>query len=241
MRTLPVCLVLAACAAPKTELAQQAVSASNRSERDRAKDEHRKPVAMLAFFGTGPGMRVAEIGAGGGYSTELFARVVGPTGAVFALDTPNWDPASLAKAWQARLAKPEMKNTTHFTHQWDDPFPPEVSDLDAVYSVAVYHDCINEKSDSKKMNAVIFNALKHGGVYGIIDNSAKDGTGAAEVGRLHRIDEQFVKAEVLAAGFQLAGESDFLRNPADARDWNANSDVNKAHTQDLFALKFVKP
>ena len=124
-------------------------------------------------------MRVGELGAGGGYSTELFARAVAPGGVVFAQDTPNWDGPGLQKAWAARLARPVMKSTTHFLRQWDDPFPPEANDLDAVYSVAVYHDAIAEKSDSNKMNAAVFRALKRGGVYAIIDNSARAGSGTS--------------------------------------------------------------
>ncbi|HYY52645.1 MAG TPA: SAM-dependent methyltransferase, partial [Myxococcales bacterium] len=114
-------------------------------------------------------------------------------------------------------------------------------DLDAVYSVAVYHDAVAEKGDTAKMNQAVFAALKGGGVYAIIDNSAKAGSGSAEAERLHRIDEQVVRDEVQRAGFRLVAEDRFLRNPDDPRDWNADSSVNKTHTQDRFALKFVKP
>ena len=159
---------------------------------------------------------------------------------MIAQDSPNWDGPGLQKAWQARLAREPLKNTTHVMRQWDEPFPPETKDLDAVYSVAVYHDAVNEQSDTSAMNRAVFNALKPGGVYAIIDNSAQPGTGAAEVGRLHRIDEQLVRDEVTRAGFKLVGEADFLKNPKDPRDWNADSGVNKTHDQDRFALKFVK-
>ncbi|MGZ6143958.1 MAG: hypothetical protein ACXWLM_11510, partial [Myxococcales bacterium] len=238
--TRHVCLAAAlatACAAPQKP---QVTDETDRTERDRSMDAHRKPLPMLAFFGVAPGMRVGELGAGGGYSTELFARSVAPEGAVLAQDTPNWGVDWLDKAWKERLARPAMKNATHVVRQWDEPFPKEARDLDAVYSVAVYHDAINEKSDTLAMNRAVFAALKPGGVYAIIDNSARPGTGAADVGRLHRIDEQLVKDEVERAGFKLVAEGDFLRNPSDPRDWNADSTVNKVHTQDRFALKFVK-
>ncbi|MGZ6125357.1 MAG: class I SAM-dependent methyltransferase, partial [Myxococcales bacterium] len=230
-------VLAASCAASQKP---QVTDAADRTERDRSMDVHRKPVPMLGFLGVAPGMRVGELGAGGGYSTELFARSVGPQGAVFAQDTPNWDGPGLTKIWQDRLARPAMKNTTHFIRQWDEPFPPDLKDLDAVYSIAVYHDAIAEKSDTGRMNRAVFAALKPGGVYAIIDNSARAGTGAAEVERLHRIDEQLVRDEVQQAGFKLMNETDFLRNPSDPRDWNADSTVNKAHNQDRFALKFVK-
>ena len=125
-------------------------------------DEHRKPVEMLTFFELAPGMRVAELGAGGGYTTELLARAVGPGGVVFAQDTPNWDGPGLRKVWEMRLDRPALQNTKHVMRQWDEPLPPEARELDAVYSVAVYHDAIAEKQDTAKMNRAVFAALKSG-------------------------------------------------------------------------------
>ena len=238
---------MCACAAAQKPVqrvpadARQIVAAPDRAERDRSMDPQRKPVQMLEFFGTAPGMRVADLGAGGGYSTELWARAVGPSGSVYAQDTPDWGVEGLTKVWQARLARPALQNTKHEIRYWDDPFPDGVKDLDAVYMVAAYHDVLNEKRDVAAMNRAVFAALKPGGIFGIIDNSAKAGSGASDVGTLHRVDEQLVRDQVAAAGFKLAGEAGFLRNPADPRDWNADSGVNKTHDQDRFALKFIKP
>ena len=250
MRRCLLLLASLACAtrspmpAQDPSLARAVVDAPDRSERDRQMDSHRKPVEMLIFFAPQPGQRVGEIGAGGGYSTELFARAVGPSGKVFARDTPNWDGPGLQRAWQVRLATPALANTTHAMIQWDEPFPPEANGLDAVYSVAVYHDAIAEKGDTAKMNAAVFAALKPGGIYAVIDNSAKDGTFGGDADRLHRVDEALVREEVQRAGFKLAGQADFLRSPADTRDWSADPDKappDKVHTQDRFALRFVKP
>jgi predicted methyltransferase len=60
---------------------------------------------------------------------------------------------------------------------------------------------------------------------------------------LHRIDEAVVRSEVGAAGFQLAGEGDFLRNPADARDWNSSPGAAgpRRGTSDRFCLSSSKP
>jgi predicted methyltransferase len=231
----------AASLAPQPALAEEVVAAPDRLERDRSLDAHRKPAAMLTFLAIAPDMRVAELGAGGGYSTELFARAVGRGGMVFAQDTPNWDGPALKKTWEMRLERPPLRNTRHFLRQWDDPLPPDAKELDAVYAVAVYHDVIAEKYDTGKMNQAVFAALKHGGTYAIIDNSARPGAGAADVERLHRIDEQLVRDEVQRAGFRFAGEAAFLRNPSDTRDWNVDSRVNKTHDQDRFAIRFVKP
>jgi predicted methyltransferase len=247
------CCALAACAsgarnarpASDRSAAEAIVAAPDRNERDRGNDSHRKPVEMLTFFGIAPGQRIAELGAGGGYSTDLFARAVGPQGTVYAQDTPNWDGPGLQRVWQMRLAAPSMRNTQHVMRQWDDPLPPEAKDLDAVYAVAVYHDAIAEKSSTARMNESVFRALKRGGVYAIIDNSARPGSGSGDAPGLHRVDEQLVRKEVQRAGFRLVDDGAFLRNPADTRDWNADPTQGgvpgKVHTQDRFALKFVKP
>ena len=205
-------------------------------------DAFRKPAELLGFAGIAPGMRVADLGAGGGYSTELLARAVGPSGAVFAQDTPNWDGPGLQKIWVTRLAKPALGNTKHVMRQWDDPLPAEATNLDVVTFIAAYHDVVVEKSDENKLNRAVFAALKPGGVYIVVDNSARAGRGKEDCEPFHRIDEATVKDEVQSAGFKLAGEGGFMRNPSDSRDWNANPGEDpRSHTQDLFVLKFVKP
>ena len=239
-------LFLAACASTSTAsdgaLAKQVVASPDRSEKDRERDAFRKPVELLGFAGVAPGMHVADIGAGGGYTTELLARAVGPTGAVVAQDTPNWDGPGLQKAWETRLAKPALANTKHVMRQWEEPLPPEATNLDVVTFIAAYHDVIVEKGDENKLNRAVFAALKPGGVYIVVDNSARAGRGKEDCEPLHRIDEEVVKDEVQRAGFKLAGEASFMRNPSDTRDWNANPGNDpRTHTQDLFVLKFVKP
>ena len=90
------------------------------------------------------------------------------------------------------------------------------------------------------LNKAVFNALKPGGVYFIVDHAAKPGSGEEVLLSLHRIDEDIVKREVLAAGFVLEAEGDFLRNPKDDRskmvfDRELNRDT------DQFVLRFRKP
>ena len=110
--------------------------------------------------------------------------------------------------------------------------------LDLVTLVLNYHDITYLPVDRKKMNARIFEALKPGGHYVIIDHSGRPGTGITEGKTLHRIEESVVKDEVILAGFKLEAEGDFLRNPADTR--SEPSGEPKVPT-DKFALRFVKP
>jgi predicted methyltransferase len=219
------------------------VAAPDRTEADRALDEGRKPAAFLAALRVAPGMQVGELFAGGGYTTELLARAVGPTGKVYA-ENSKWVLDKFGAKWSERLARPVNANVVREDRELDSPFPPELDGkLDLVVTNANYHDAVWMKVDRTKMNAAVLAALRPGGHYVVADSSAKPGTGLAEVQTLHRIDEATVKSEVEAAGFKLERTDDALRNPADARDWNASPMAAgpKRGQSDRFILVFVKP
>jgi predicted methyltransferase len=188
-------------------------------------------------------MRVAEITAGFGYTTELLARIVGPEGKVYAQNSRFILEKFAEKGWSERLAKPVNKNVVRVDRELDDPLPPDATELDAVINVLFYHDTFWMKTDRARMNSAIFAALKRGGVYGIVDHSGRPRTGASEVQSLHRVEEKVVREEIEKAGFKLAAESAVLRNPNDSMDWNASPRAagEKRGTSDRFVLKFVKP
>src|SRR5258708_6160817 len=123
---------------------------------------------------------------------------------------------------------------------FEDPMPPEVSDgrLDLVTLMFNYHDLGFLKVDRDAMNKAVFKALKPGGIYVIADHSGRPGTGITESGTLHRVEEGFLRKEVDAAGFKLAADGKFLRNPNDPRDKNT---PDPPQPKDELMLKFVKP
>ncbi len=188
-------------------------------------------------------MRVAELGAGGGYTTELLARVVGPTGTVYGHNSPLILARFAEAPWSARLAKPTMRNVVRVDRPFDDPLPPDVHDLDQVWIVLFYHDTVWMGVDRARMNRRVFEALRPGGVYAIVDHSGRPGTGSSETQSLHRIEESVVVDEVTAAGFRLDARSDALHNPDDPRDWNDSPRVagERRGTSDRFVLRFVRP
>jgi len=220
-----------------------AVEAADRSVEDRKLDAGRKPAEVLAFFKLAPGQKIGELFAGGGYTSELMARIVGDSGKIYAQNSKEIMDRFARGPWTARAAKPVMKNVVGVELPPDAPFPPEAKDLDAVITILNYHDFVWQKVDRAKLNKLVFDRLKKGGVYGIVDHSAAAGSGTRDCETLHRIDEEVVKKEVLAAGFKLDGESDLLRHAYDARDWNSSPKAagEKRGTSDRFTLRFVKP
>lgn len=239
-------VVLAGCAhqlTPRSANSLKAlVAAPDRPDADRALDPGRKPVEFLAFTGVGEGMQVAELVAGFGYTTELLSRAVGPEGTVYGENPKLILERFAEKGWTDRLVG--LHNTKRLDRELENPFPDYLAgQLDLVVSNAVYHDTVWFQIDRSKMNKAVFRALKMGGAYVVCDSSAKPGAGVADAETLHRIEEQVVRDEVTQAGFQLQAEGNFLRNPADTRDWNASprEAAEKRGTSDRFCLRFVRP
>ncbi len=254
--------LLGGCASTPSSLtpsqATALVNAPDRSPGDRINDERRKPAEMLAFIGVRPGMTALDVSAGRGYTTELIARAVGPTGKVYGQrPIPRENaPAPAQPEGQAAPAPPQasaapvmptlaerartITNITPVQRPFEDPAPPEVttSALDLVTLMFNYHDFGHMGVDRARANAAIYKALKPGGIYVIADHAGRAGTGISEAGTLHRIEEAFVKQEVEAAGFRLVESGNFMRNPADPRDRNTPV---PAMAKDEFVLKFVKP
>jgi predicted methyltransferase len=203
----------------------------DRSDSDRVTDQRRQPEKLLEFYDVRPGMHVLDISAGAGYNTELLARVVGPSGVVYAQNTEKG-------RLDERMKKPVMAKVVSLVREFDDPVPPEVRNLDLVTFNFNYHDTTYLGVDRAKMNRAVFNALKSGGFYILADHSGRPGTGISEAKTLHRIEESVMRKEIEAAGFKFVSEGGFLRNPDDPRD----ASVFKPKVpNDEFVLKFVKP
>jgi predicted methyltransferase len=214
-----------AVTAPSAAIAA-AVADPARPAEDVARDADRKPAETLAFYDVQPGQVVFEFVAGGGYFTELLSRTVGSTGKVVA----------------SRLA-PERNKDGHLanvTAAPDSNWGLAPDSVDLVFTALNYHDVINLKIDRAPLLANMYEALKPGGTLAIIDHSAQAGSGTRDVGTLHRVDEDVVVSEVKAAGFELVGTSDLLRNPNDPRTLVVFDPAIRGKT-DCFVLKFRKP
>jgi predicted methyltransferase len=212
------------------------VAAPDRAAADRQTDQRRDPVKLLAFTGVKNGMTVLDMGAGGGYSTELMARAVGSSGKVYGQDFEG--NARAKERFEARMKTDAMKNVVAVARPFDDPLPADVKTVDLITFFFFYHDTTYMTVDRAAMNKKLFGALKPGGFLIIADHSAKPGAGTSVGKTLHRIEESALRGEVEAAGFKLVAGGDWLRHPEDPRDERV---FGSKVPVDEFVLKFQKP
>ena len=246
----PIRTLMLALAAGTTLLAASAMAAPSaavvaaladpaRTPQEKARDEPRKAAEVVEFAQVKPGDKVADMFPGAGYFTHIFAKVVGPTGVVY-------EAVGNAKESTPPPANPAYPNVKVDSQAWGEFGPPDK--LDVVFNSQFYHDLFNPQFDPPtggpeglaKVNKAIFDALKPGGVYVVIDHAGRPGTGYSENNTLHRVEESVVKDELAKAGFVLEAESNVLRNPADPRDKIVFDPSIRGKT-DQFMLRFRKP
>lgn len=221
----------------------RAVADEGRPGEDRARDADRRPAEVLAFFGIEPGMRVAEMMAGTGYYTEILSRALGPRGRLYVHNSPFVLERFAEKPLSERLERMGSSNVTRINSDPGDPGLP--SGLDAVLLIRFYHDFFWQGVDRAAFNRAVFQALKPGGIFGVVDHHAEAGSGDRDAKArdgLHRVDAGLVKKEILEAGFVLEATSDILSHPEDTRDWFIFVDEGERRDRtDRFVYRFRKP
>ena len=177
---------------------QAAVADKGRPEADTKRDADRKPAEMLEFAGVKLGQVVVDYLPGGGYFTRIFSKAVGPKGVVLAISAPVRAPADPTKpppppAPDVIAADPAYANVKSIHAPLDTFAAPQKADL--IWTSLNYHDLhlSARKLDVAALNKQIFDALKPGGYYVVVDHAAAAGAGLETVDTMHRIDPAIVK------------------------------------------------
>jgi predicted methyltransferase len=221
-----------------------AVADPSRPDSDTTRDADRKPAQTLGFVGIKSGDKVADYVADSGYFTRLFASLVGSTGHVYAVEPTGFFKfdhfvKAVAELQGYAVTHPNITVTTAAALE-GLKFPEE---LDLFWISRNYHD-LHDKFmgpvDTTAFNKAVYEALKPGGLYVVLDHSAAPGAAADVTETLHRIESATVRREVEAVGFKLDSESSILANPADPRTAKVFDQTIRGHT-DQFILKFRKP
>lgn len=210
---------------------------------DTAKDAQRKVAEIMAFAEVKPGQSVLELIPGGGYFTRVFSALVGPQGHVYAVWPNEYNKVEPGDADKMKT----LASQAHYANiavalqpanQLNAPTP-----VDLVFTSQNYHDYPDKfmgKVDPSVLDKQVFDALKPGGLFVVIDHAGEKGSGLRDTDTLHRIDPSIVKKEVEAAGFVFESESDVLRNSADTHTLKVFDPAIRGKT-DQFIYKFRKP
>jgi predicted methyltransferase len=216
-------VALASANSRAADVYDAAVQHPGRSSADLKRDSLDHPAEVLRLAGIKPGMQVADYLAADGYYSELLSYIVGPEGHVLLINNAAYDEWS-ENHWQDRLVSGRLPNVEHRTMEVEHLGLPDRS-LDAILLIKVYHDLYWvategpwPKIDPTVALTEIARVVKPGGVLLLVDHSAKPGTGSADAGRLHRIDEEYARRDFEKHGFRFVSKSDVVRRPDDPRD-----------------------
>jgi predicted methyltransferase len=227
-------LLLAACAAMNVGAAEMSVAASveqamwagHRSEANMDRNRYRHPVGTLGFFGLEPGMTVMEIWPGAGWYTEILAPVLRDDGRFM---VATWDPQvegqpayryELPKTMQAKFeADPQIYDRVEVVYY----SPPESASLGEAASVDMVLTFRNTHGwvsggQARDVFEEFARVLKPGGVLGVVQHRAADGTDPAETARSGYVSEAAVIDLARAVGLEFEARSDINANPRDTRD-----------------------
>jgi predicted methyltransferase len=217
----------------------------DRSARDRSEDAPRQAASFMTLLDVEPGMRVAELESGTGYTTELLARSVGPGGVVFAQNEPALlGHPEAEREWEARLARPADANVRRVDRSIASPLPAEARALDLVILGAPYARIERRAVDVDAMNHAVHLALRPGGRYVVLVRTPLEGDRRLDMHALHAQISQHVRESVESAGFTFLEEARIFRDSSDASDWDATPDEGQrpaGEKIDRFVLVFARP
>lgn len=215
---------------------QNAIDNQQRSKEDKARDINRKPFETLNFFGLKDNMTVIELLPGGGWYSKILSQTLKANGHYYAAIGTD------------RLTKSLPVKTTgtnsEFIKQEGAGYIYQVNNIDLqmrdVDMVLTFRNAHNFNSATRvTLNKSVFNALKSGGIYGIVDHTKRHMEGASDA-TWRRLDPVLVIQEALQVGFIFEGFSDIHARPEDELKYDTRHD-SLVNETDRFTLKFRKP
>jgi predicted methyltransferase len=221
---------------------EAALADESRPAEDRMRDRNRRPLDTLKFFGLKNNMRVLELIPGGGWYTRVLAPVLADNGKLYValgtdrvsenvLISPGFEQVQVL-ATSDNLRRPEGSR-----HYIVDDFEFGVSELDMVVTFRNLHNFdINAR---ETMNRQVFAALKSGGLYGIVDHTARHMEAANHENR-RRVDPVMVIKELLDSGFEFVDYTDLHYRADDELEYEVGRRSVTGNT-DRFTLLFRKP
>ena len=221
---------------------EAALAAEDRPEGDRERDRNRRPLGTLKFFGMTDDMRVLELLPGGGWYTRVLAPVLAENGKLYVslgagrvkeriLPLPGFEAVDILET-EANLRRDEERRV----YVMDD-FEFGVSDLDMVVTFRNLHNF--DPASRAHMNAQVFEVLRSGGLYGVVDHTQRHMEPVSPENR-RRVDPVMVIKEMLEHGFEFVDYSDLHYRADDELEYEVGRKSVTGNT-DRFTMLFRKP
>ncbi|MDP5054719.1 MAG: methyltransferase [Congregibacter sp.] len=238
-----------------------ALNGKHRSEANAVRDMYRHPRETLEFFGLRDTMTVVELSPGGGWYTEVLAPLLKDSGSYYAAhNSPNggaYSRRSLGAYLQKLGNEDEVYGAVTVTTLGpaDAVVIAPAGTADMVLAFRNIHSWMRADTLANTL-LVAYDALKPGGVFGVVQHRAKDGRTPERMKETGYVSEDYIIAAARSVGFELDARSEVNANPKDAGDyadgvWElppslVTADENKAARMavgesDRMTLKFVKP
>ena len=221
---------------------EAALAAESRPEADVERDRNRKPLETLKFFGLEDDMTVLELIPGGGWYTRVLAPVLADNGKLYValgtgrvsdsvLTEPGFEKVEVIET-DANIRRPEGSRYYAL-----DDFEFGISGVDMVLTFRNVH---NFDAESRgRMNRAVFDVLKSGGLYGVVDHTKRHMEPENPENR-RRIDPVLVIKDMLDIGFEFVGYSDLHYRPDDELRYEVGRRTVTGNT-DRFTFLFRKP
>ena len=218
-----------------------ALASDARSDAERARDANRKPLETLRFFGLRDDMKVIELVPGGGWYTKVLGPVLRERGQLYValganrvrdmLDQPGFEGVEFIDT------RSTFERTEPFRLNNLDNVDLDVDDADLVVTFRNLHNFTPEAR--AMINAAVFTSLKSGGLYGVVDHTARHMEPLTSENR-RRVDPVVAIKEILDAGFEFVDYSDLHYRPDDELRYEVGRRTVTGNT-DRFTLLFRKP
>lgn len=252
-------LVSACSLAPPSELT---LNNDHRTQTQIDRDRYRHPAETLAFFEIRPDMTVVEIWPGGGWYSAVLAPLLRDRGKLYAAHFPSDSHVAFYtrshRAYVEALAQqPEIYDRVTITELYP-PDWPEAAPRESADAVLTFRNVHNwaKSGNSEQMFQAFYQALKPGGVLGVVEHRAPAGRSFEDQIESGYMTEDYVIQQALAAGFVLEAQSEINANPLDDRNhpagvWTLPPTLRLGDTDqdkyrqigesDRMTLRFIKP
>jgi predicted methyltransferase len=219
-----------------------AMASDVRTASELERDRNRKPIQTLQFFGITDEMTVVELVPGGGWYTKLLVPLLNEKGNYYGAIGASRIESNLADAPGFERMNVIAKDAKIFREEGARFYTLEASSLgvtnvDMVLTFRNYHNFSDEGRAA--MNKLAFDALKPGGIYGVVDHTARHMEGLTDSNR-RRVDPVKAIKEIQDAGFVMVDYSDLHYKEDDELRYEVGT-KSVSGNSDRWTIKFMKP